>query len=97
MQRFAALALGFVLICATVTTAGADQTEDQIGAQVYQQLTQKGEIINSSPYYNALNLIATRIKAVADREYDRPFGSSPFTKPSRTRWSPAATSTLLTP
>src|SRR5581483_9778830 len=31
------------------------------------------EIINSSPYYSALNPIASRIKSVADKQYDRPF------------------------
>ena len=45
----------------------------QIGAQVYQQLSQKGEILSSSPYYNVLNPIALRIKGVVDSQYDRPF------------------------
>jgi beta-barrel assembly-enhancing protease len=61
------------LLLAGPAPVRADQAEDQIGAQVYQQLAQKGEILNSSPYYSTLNPIATRIKGVVDRQYDRPF------------------------
>ncbi|MBV8150129.1 MAG: M48 family metalloprotease [Candidatus Eremiobacteraeota bacterium] len=67
-----AAAIGAFALTAAIP-ASADQTEDQIGAQVYQQLAQKGEIINSSPDYNMLNPIAKRIKAVVDSQYDRPF------------------------
>ena len=51
----------------------ADQQEQQIGQQVYQQLQQKGEIITNSPYYKILNPIAARISAVANPQYDAPF------------------------
>jgi len=67
------MVMAVALLCAALQPAWADQTEDQIGAQVYQQLQQKGEIIPSSPYYNILNPIAARIKAVVDPQYDRPF------------------------
>ena len=73
MKTLAALLLGSLLAFGAATPARADQTEDQIGAQVYQELANKGEIISSSPYYNYLNPIATRIKSVADSQTDRPF------------------------
>jgi predicted Zn-dependent protease len=73
MKRFAAAILAGGLLLGTGVPARADQMEDQIGAQVYQQLAQKGEILNSSPYYSTLNPIAKRIKAVVDPQYDRPF------------------------
>jgi len=72
-KRVGALLLGLALGVAGASAASADPTEDQIGAQVYQQLAQKGEILNSSPYYNVLNPIARQIKTVADPQYDRPF------------------------
>jgi len=72
-KRVGALLLGLALGVASASAASADPTEDQIGAQVYQQLAQKGEILNSSPYYNVLNPIARQIKTVADPQYDRPF------------------------
>jgi len=52
--------------------AAADE-EQQIGAQVYQQLLRRGEIIPSSPLYTVLNPIAQRIKTVADPQYPYPF------------------------
>lgn len=72
-RQATALLVAGALLCCTTAPAWADQTEDQIGAQVYQQLEQKGEIIPSSPYYNILNPLAARIKAVVDPQYDRPF------------------------
>jgi predicted Zn-dependent protease len=45
------------------------QIEMQIGQQEYQALQQKGEIIQSSPYYAILNPIAQQIKRVADPQY----------------------------
>jgi predicted Zn-dependent protease len=71
--RLLAAFLGCAFLLAGTAPVRADQVEDQIGAQVYQQLAQKGEIINSSPYYNSLNPLASRIKSVVDRQYDRPF------------------------
>jgi predicted Zn-dependent protease len=78
MKRFLGVVTAAALSFACVAPAAADtaqdqQTELQIGQQVYQQLQQKGEIITSSPYYNILNPIATRIKRVADQEYFTPF------------------------
>jgi predicted Zn-dependent protease len=72
-RQATALLVAATLFCCAVAPAWGDQTEDRIGAQVYQQLQQKGEIIPSSPYYNILNPIAARIKAVVDPQYDRPF------------------------
>jgi len=53
--------------------ASADQQEQQIGQQVYAQLSRRGEIITNSPYYNVLKPIADRIKRVVDSQYDAPF------------------------
>jgi predicted Zn-dependent protease len=76
MRTRAALAL----LAAIVTIANAaragdlDQLQaDQIGAQVYQQLDAKGEILPpTARLYNALGPVASRIKAIADDEVDRP-------------------------
>jgi len=81
MRRLPALALGALLATGSVLpTAAAAQsehdTEAQIGAQVYQQLQQKGEIISraSDPSgYALLDPIASRIAQVADPQYDFPF------------------------
>ncbi len=68
---------GLLLMCgmtvATVAPVLADQQEQQIGQQVYQQLSQKGEIETQSPYYSILTPIARRISAVANPQYDAPF------------------------
>jgi predicted Zn-dependent protease len=76
MRIRAALAL----LAATVAIANAasagdlDQLqEDQIGAQVYEQLDAKGEILPpTARLYNALGPVASRIKAIADDDVDRP-------------------------
>ena len=77
MHRFFAALLALALIATTATPAFAyteeEQTELQIGQQEYQQLSQKGEIIRSSPYYTILNPIAERIARVADQQYFVPF------------------------
>ncbi|MBC5801353.1 MAG: M48 family metalloprotease [Candidatus Eremiobacteraeota bacterium] len=81
MRRLQALALGALLATGSVLpTAAAAQsmrdTEAQIGAQVYAQLKQKGEIISraSDPSgYALLDPIAARIAQVADPQYDFPF------------------------
>ena len=77
MRRIVATLLGIGLL----TAAGAsptlaqseDQVETQIGQQEYQALQQKGEILQSSPYYSVLNPIAQQIKRVADPQYFHPF------------------------
>jgi predicted Zn-dependent protease len=52
---------------------GGDQ-EAQIGAQVYQQLQQKGEIIpRPNPMYDVLDPIANKIARVANPQYQYPF------------------------
>ena len=79
MKRILALTLGFVFAGLGVLPAGAasmKETEAQIGAQVYQQLQQKGEIIprsQATKSYAILDPIAERIKSVADPQYDFPF------------------------
>jgi len=73
MKRIIAAITGLSVCLGMAGPAFADQQEDQIGQQVYQELQQKGEIIRQSPFYSTLNPIATQIKRVADRQYDRPF------------------------
>jgi predicted Zn-dependent protease len=73
MKRLFTLTLAAVFGLCIAAPALADDQEQQIGQQVYQQLQQKGEIISSSPYYKTLNPIAARIAAVANPQYDAPF------------------------
>src|SRR5690348_4905953 len=77
MNRWFAAALAAVLALGCISPALAltdeENQEVQIGQQVYQQLAQKGEIIQSSPYYTTLNSIARRIAPVADKKYFAPF------------------------
>jgi predicted Zn-dependent protease len=78
MKGLAAALSAFVLVVVSVVPAAADDslaaTEQQIGAEVYQQLQTKGELISrASPLYDTLDPIATRIAAVADKQYEFPF------------------------
>jgi predicted Zn-dependent protease len=77
MNRFLALVTTAVLALGCIAPALAytdEQNQElQIGQQVYQQLSQKGEIIRSSPYYATLNSIAARITPVANKKYFVPF------------------------
>ncbi|MDP9018480.1 MAG: M48 family metallopeptidase, partial [Candidatus Eremiobacteraeota bacterium] len=73
MKRIFTAALSLMFGLAVVGPAFADDQEQQIGQQVYQQLQQKGEILTTSPYYKILNPIADRIKRAADPQYDAPF------------------------
>ena len=70
---FALLMLGATLVCQGARPALAADQEQQIGAQVYADLSKKGEIISHSPLYDTLNPIATRIKTIADPQYQYPF------------------------
>ncbi|MDQ6930222.1 MAG: M48 family metallopeptidase [Candidatus Eremiobacteraeota bacterium] len=73
MKRFLTFAMAALFGLSVAAPALADQQEQQIGAQVYQQLQQKGEILTTSPYYKILNPIAARIASVANPQYDAPF------------------------
>ncbi len=82
MRAPIAIALGALLALApsasfAVAPAGPDHAQEaQIGDQVYQQLSQKGELISRSSapaLYAILDPIAARIKATADPQYDFPF------------------------
>lgn len=77
MKRIVALTLTALLAAASNVApalAQAGDQEQQIGAQVYAQLQQKGEIIpRPNALYNILDPIATRIKSVADPQYNYPF------------------------
>ncbi|GAC1495271.1 MAG: hypothetical protein NVS1B2_13410 [Vulcanimicrobiaceae bacterium] len=74
MKRIAAITMTMLLAALGVAPALADTQEQQIGQQVYAQLQQKGEIIaRPSAMYAILDPIASRIKSVADAQYDYPF------------------------
>ena len=77
MKRLTAALLGALMVLAAAAPALAytqeEQTELQIGQQEYQQLAQKGEIVQRSPYYTTLNSIAAKIAPVADQHYFVPF------------------------
>jgi predicted Zn-dependent protease len=69
----AALSLAAALWALGIGPALADE-EQQIGAQEYQQLKDKGEIIaRPSALYGVLDPIAARIAKVADPQYEYPF------------------------
>lgn len=72
-RAVAATAVAGLCVGAAVPASAQSDQERQIGAQVYAQLQQKGEIIKSSPWYRVLNPIADRISQVADPQYDFPF------------------------
>jgi len=79
MKRLMGLALGLSIALPALPAAADDalhQQEAQIGEQVYQQLSNKGEIVpraSAGPAYAVLDPIAARIKSVADPQYDFPF------------------------
>ncbi len=77
MNRLLGVLISALLALTCVAPACAytdeEQQELQIGQQVYQQLSQKGEIIHSSPYYTTLDSIAARVTPVADKKYFTPF------------------------
>ncbi len=76
MKRIAALSMSLLFGSLAATPALAQQapSEQEIGQQVYAQLQQKGEIIaRPNAMYSILDPIASRIKSVADPQYDYPF------------------------
>lgn len=74
MKRIAALTMTGLLAALAIAPAAAADQEQQIGAQVYAELQQKGEIIaRPNAMYAILDPVATRIKSVADEQYDYPF------------------------
>ena len=71
-----------VLVCLIVlivtvlmpgTASRADDTDDaQAGAQLFEQLKSQGEIVKTSPLYDALRPIAAAITKVAEPQYQYP-------------------------
>jgi predicted Zn-dependent protease len=72
MRTAVATVLSVILTFNIQMPALADQEQD-IGNQVFAQLSKQGEIIAHSPLYSVLSPIAARIKQVADSQYDYPF------------------------
>ena len=73
-QLFAVLLLAFLSSAPArpVQTAGQDD-ETQVGQQVFDELKAKGEIVASSPLYDALVPIASAITRTAQPRYNHPF------------------------
>jgi len=71
-----AIAAAFCLAGARTLSAAQGQKPDEemeMGQQVYNQLKAKGEIIQSSPFYDTLNPIADAITRAAQPRYNHPF------------------------
>src|SRR5262245_3948634 len=73
-----AIAVLCLAATATVGSSSADQgqgedTELQLGQEVFNNLKAKGEIIESSPLYDQLRPIADAITRVAQPRYNHPF------------------------
>jgi predicted Zn-dependent protease len=56
-----------------IDPAQLQTAETQMGQQFYQQIQQKGEILQGSPYEAVLAPVAAQIKRVADSQYYHPF------------------------
>jgi len=71
----AALCLAGVGSAKTPTAAGGGDQDDevQMGQEVFKQLKDKGEIVESSPLYDTLQPIADAITRAAQPRYNHPF------------------------
>jgi predicted Zn-dependent protease len=72
LTRALAFALSALLLGAPMAAHAEDQ-EVSIGKAEAEALQKKGEIIESSPYYEVLRPIARRISAIANPQYQYPF------------------------
>jgi len=79
IAKFVSLIASFLLVACTVCMAQAPapepvtDEETQLGQEVYNELRDKGEIIESSPLYESLRPIADAISRVAQPRYPHPF------------------------
>jgi beta-barrel assembly-enhancing protease len=80
--RFSTLRFWLVPLLAIVATMSAAQAptpepvtdqETELGQEVYKQLREKGEIVESSPLYDSLKPVAEAITRVAQPRYPHPF------------------------
>jgi predicted Zn-dependent protease len=80
--RFSTLRFWIVPLLAIVATMSAAQAptpepvtdqETELGQEVYMQLRDKGEIVESSPLYDSLRPVAEAIARVAQSRYPHPF------------------------
>lgn len=71
MLRLTTTLVLIVLSLGAIPASGAD--EAQIGAQVYQELAKKGEIVGASPWYAVLNEIGRNVARIGNPQYDYPF------------------------
>jgi beta-barrel assembly-enhancing protease len=80
--RFSTLRFWIVPLLAMVATMSAAQAptpepvtdqETELGQEVYKQLREKGEIVESSPLYDSLKPVAEAIARVAQPRYPHPF------------------------
>jgi len=76
-RRHVWLAGGLVVILFTMIAVGAAQNsqpddELQVGQEVFNELKAKGEIVASSPLYDALMPVATAVARTAQPQYNHP-------------------------
>jgi predicted Zn-dependent protease len=80
--RFSTLRFWIAPLLAIVATLSAAQAptpepvtdqETELGQEVYKQLQEKGEIVESSPLYDSLKPVAEAIARVAQPRYPHPF------------------------
>ena len=72
-QRAALLASLLSVVVGPSAVLAAPDQELQLGAQVYEELKAKGEIVATSPLYDVLKPIADRITKAAQPRYEHPF------------------------
>lgn len=77
-RMFSALSLSAIALVAGMAAPRAAQNsqlddEQQVGQEVFNELKAKGEIVASSPLYDALLPIATAVARTAQPRYNHPF------------------------
>jgi len=68
----ALLISAFVLTTSAVAPRAAEDDEQQVGQQVFEELKAKGEIVASSPLYDQLTPIASAVTRTAQPRYNHP-------------------------
>lgn len=71
--RAIAVLIALMMFATAATLPARAQDEAQIGAQVYQELAKKGEIIDASPWYAVLNEVGVRVARIGNGQYQYPF------------------------
>lgn len=72
-RRTVATTIALIFFAAATALPAPAQDEAQIGAQVYQELSKKGEIVDASPWYAVLNEVGERVARIGNGQYQYPF------------------------